>query len=98
MIELVDHEHAAGALNDFHGKRMEVNARHAGRKTSHSVDRGGIDWIIRVRNAVRSKGGLVKLHFLLGPGCHGWFLSRKRAKEIPRSGRRTHAPDASKVR
>jgi hypothetical protein len=34
VIELEAHQHASRELNDLHGERMKIDARHARRKTS----------------------------------------------------------------
>src|SRR5579864_380899 len=46
VVELENHEHPSGTLDDFHREWMKVDSRHAGRKTSRRAHRRRIDRIV----------------------------------------------------
>src|SRR5215469_12719557 len=80
VVVLEQHNYAARDLNNLHRKRLEIDSRHTGGKTSDRVARSWIHGVVCLRERSWAVPGLVGLEFRLSPRRHGRYLGAKSVK------------------
>src|SRR5689334_9906922 len=97
MIELENHEHPAGTLDDLHWERMQIDPRHPWREAAGRTDRGRIDRVIRILHAAGPKRRLVGLELFLSPGGHGRLFGAVGVTAVARSRHVLLVPNAREI-